>query len=107
MTVARLRPSAENDLVERTRYYRTEAGVDIGARFFDAAITALHAMERAPRVGSSRLGKLCDIPGLRVRKVVGFPCGWYYFIGGDNLDVVRLLADAQDLPSILADTESP
>ncbi len=107
MTVARLRPSAENDLVERTRYYRTKAGDDIGARFFDAAVTALHSMERAPRVGSSRLGKLCGIPGLRVRRVVGFPCGWYYFIGSDNLDVVRLLADEKDLPSILADTESP
>ena len=64
-------------------------------------------MERAPRVGSSRLGELCGISGLRVRTVVGVPCGWYYFIGSDHLDVVRLLADAQDLLSILTDTESP
>jgi hypothetical protein len=26
-----------------------------------------------------------------------------YFVTGDRVDVVRLLADAQDLPTILAD----
>ena len=32
-------------------------------------------------------------------------CGWYYFVGADQLDVIRLLADAQDLLSILTDSE--
>ncbi len=52
-----------------------------------------------------RVGELCGIPGLRVRRVVGFPCGWFYFIATDRIDVVRLLADAQDLPTILGDVE--
>ena len=33
----------------------------------------------------------------------GFPCGWCYFVTADHLDVVRLLADAQDLTAILAE----
>jgi len=37
-----------------------------------------------------------------VRRVGGFPCAWFYFITNDHIDVVRLLADAQDLPTILA-----
>ena len=32
-----------------------------------------------------------------------FPCGWFYFVADDHVDVVRLLADAQDLPTILAE----
>ena len=105
MTTLLLRPLAEADLIERTRYYRREGGDDLGERFFDAAAAALGAIGRMPGAGSPRIGELCGIPGLRVRRIVGFPCGWFYFIAADHVDVVRLLADAQDLPSILADIE--
>lgn len=91
---------AEADLVERTRYYRLHAG-DVAARFFEAAIDALRAVERMPGTGSPRLGELCGIRGLRARRIKGFPCGWLYFIRPDHLDVVRLLADAQDLTAVL------
>ena len=106
MTPARLRPRAENDLVERTRYYRRAEGDVLGERFFDAAVTALRAVELRPYAGSPRIGELCDIPGLRVRRLVGFPCGWFYFVGSEHVDVVRLLAFAQDLPTLLADLEA-
>jgi toxin ParE1/3/4 len=105
VTSARLRPQAEVDLVERTRYYRSEGGDDLGRRFFDAAISALDAIGRMPGAGSPCLGELCDIPGLRSRRVTGFPCGWFYFFAAEHIDVVRLLADAQDLPTILTDPE--
>jgi toxin ParE1/3/4 len=101
MTPARLRPAAEADLVERTKYYAVQAGNDVAGRFFDSAIAALQALERMPDVGSTRLGELCGIAGLRVRRVEGFPCGWFYFDRADHLDVVRLLADAQDIAAIL------
>ena len=105
MTTLLLRPLAEADLIERTTYYRQEGGDDLGERFFDAAVAALGAIGRMPGAGSPRIGEVCDIPGLRVRRIVGFPCGWFYFTAADHVDVVRLLADAQDLPSILADIE--
>ena len=105
MTTLLLRPLAEADLIERTAYYRQEGGNDVGERFFDAAVAALDAIGRMPGAGSPRIGELCDIPGLRVRRVVGFPCGWFHFTAADHVDVVRLLADAQDLPSILVDIE--
>lgn len=101
MTPAWLRPLAEADLVERSRYYLEHAGGDVAARFFDAALAALRAAARMPGTGSPRVGELCDIPGLRVRRIAGFPCGWFYFVRSDHLDVVRLLADTQDLAAIL------
>lgn len=105
MTVARLRPLAETDLIERTRYYRVGGGTDLGERFFDAAIRSLRAIETMPGAGSPRAGDLTGIPDLRVRRVTGFPVGWFYFVRSDHVDVVRLLADAQNLPVILADLD--
>ena len=101
MTPAWLRPLAEADLIEHSRYYLAEAGDEVANRFFDSAIAALHAVERMPGTGSPRIGELCGVAGLRVRRVEGFPCGWFYFVLASHLDVVRLLADAQDLTAIL------
>jgi toxin ParE1/3/4 len=42
---------------------------------------------------------------LRVRRIPNFPCCWFYFASGDRVDVVRLLADAQDIAVVLADME--
>jgi toxin ParE1/3/4 len=106
VSVARLRPRAEDDLVERTRYYTAEGGTDLGGRFFDAAVASLRAIEKMPNAGSPGVGELCDIPGLRVRRIEGFPVGWFYFVRPDHADVVRLLSDAQDLPVILADLDT-
>jgi toxin ParE1/3/4 len=103
VTTVLLRPLAESDLVARTRHYRREGGDRLGERFFDAAVAALDAIRRMPGAGSPQVGELCGIPGVRVRRVVGFPCSWFYFVANDHIDVVRLLADAQDLPTILAD----
>lgn len=105
MTVSRLRPLAEADLVERTRSYRREGGDQLGDRFFGAAIAALDAIGLMPGAGSPRMGELCGVPGLRFRSVPDFPCGWSYFIADDHVDVVRLLAEAQDLPALLGNTE--
>lgn len=97
MIPARLRPLAEADLVERTRYYLVNAGDGIAARFFDEAIRALRAVERTPGAGSPPIGERCDVPGLRVRRIAGFPCGWFSVVRQNHIDVVRLLADAQHL----------
>lgn len=104
MTVARLRPLAETDLIERTRYNRADGGDDIARRFFESAVTSLRAIERMPGAGSPRIGEV-DVPGLRVRRIIGFPCGWFYLVRAHHIDVVRLLADLQDLHAILADIE--
>lgn len=106
MTVAQLRPVAEEDLVERTQYYRGQGGDQLGRRFLDTALNALRAIERMPGIGSPRVGELSDIPGLRWFRITGFPRGWFYLDRTDRLDVVRLLAYAPDLSSLLPDQES-
>jgi toxin ParE1/3/4 len=98
---AQLRPLAESDLVERAAHYRGAGGRELAARFFDAAIVALRSVEGAPGIGSPRVGELIGVPELRRVGVSGFPCGWLYLERPDALDVVRLLADRQDVAVVL------
>ena len=86
---------------------RPQAEDDLGARFFNTAIGALAAIGRMPGAGSPQVGDVCGIDGLRVRRMLGFPCGWFYFVHGGRVDVVRLLADAQEIAAVLADIEKP
>ena len=104
MSPARLRPQAESDLVEHTRYLRASAGDAVAERFFDGSLDTLALMERMPTAGSPIVGERCGIPGLRSRGVKGFAMRWYYFVGRDSLDVVRLLADSRELSALLSDT---
>jgi toxin ParE1/3/4 len=100
---AHLRPRAEADLVEATRYYAREGGLALGERVFDAAIATLRSIERMPSMGSPRVGHICDIPGLRSWRVAGFPMQWLYFEAPDHLDVVRLVGERQDVLAVLQD----
>ncbi|MBA2271286.1 MAG: type II toxin-antitoxin system RelE/ParE family toxin [Chthoniobacterales bacterium] len=106
MTRVALRPLAGADLVERTRYYRDVGGDDVAARFFDAAVSALTAIEKMPGIGTPQIAELIGVPGVRRVGVEGFPCGWYYFERSEQIDVVRLLADRQHLAAIL-DEDDP
>jgi toxin ParE1/3/4 len=94
-------------LIGRTRYYRSAGGDGLGERFFDSTLAALRVVERMPGIGSPLAGEMCDIPGLRSFPVKGFPVRWYFFVGGDHLDVVRLLSDWQDLTAILGSHDVP
>ena len=101
MKPAKLRPRAEEDLVDIVGYYAREGGAVLGERVFDAALAALKPIQRMPAMGSPRLGLLCEIPGLRSWRVTGFPLQWLYFEASNHLDVVRLLGDRQDIAAIL------
>jgi toxin ParE1/3/4 len=103
----RLRPRAQDDLVERTRYLLDQAGVDVAERFFDRAVDELSAIGRMPGAGSPRVGEWAGIDGLRGRQIPGFGCAWLYFVRHDHVDVVRLLADERDLAIALADDPNP
>jgi toxin ParE1/3/4 len=100
---AALRPLAEDDLIERSRHYRRAGGPPLAERFFDAAIAALRSIEASPGLGSPRVGELIDLAGLRRIGIEGFSCGWLYLERADLLDVVRFLADRQDLAGALVE----
>jgi toxin ParE1/3/4 len=98
---AALRPLAGEDLVERARYYEGSGGRELARRFFAASTDALRSVESTPGIGSPVIGELIEVPGLRRVGIAGSRCGWFYLEREDHLDVVRLLADRQDLETLL------
>jgi toxin ParE1/3/4 len=100
---AKLRPLAEDDLVNAARHCAQEGGSALGKRMFEAAFAALTPIQRMPAIGSPRRGLRCEIPGLRSWRVTGFPMQWRCFETDDHLDVVRLLGDRQ---AVLAPAEN-
>ncbi|GAA4352664.1 hypothetical protein GCM10023165_42220 [Variovorax defluvii] len=100
MKPAKLRPLAQQDLIETAQYHAQAGGRALAERFFDAALAALKALQRMPAMGSPRIGKLCDIPRLRAWRVTGFPVQWFYFDVHDHLDVVRLVGERQDIAAL-------
>ncbi|ODU08155.1 MAG: plasmid stabilization system protein [Rubrivivax sp. SCN 71-131] len=103
MKPAVLRPQALRDQQGEVRYYRKEGGTRLAVRVARDTNKALDQIELEPGIGSSRLGKLLDIQGLRTWRVGKFPLVWCYFERGDHLDVVRLLGERQDIVAILGD----
>ena len=101
MKPTQLRPLAEQDLIERTRYYAAVEDAVFGERFFAQAIDALRSVEAMPGIGSPLVGELIGVDGLRRIGVTGFPCAWFYIERGEHLDVIRLLADKQDFENLL------
>jgi toxin ParE1/3/4 len=100
---ARLRPRAEQELLDATQYYGQKGGAPPAERAFYAALSALGPIQRMPGLGSRRIGQGCDVPGLRAWAIGGFPMHWFYFGAEDHLDVVRLLGDRQDITTILSE----
>jgi toxin ParE1/3/4 len=102
---ARLRPAAENDLTDLTRWYAEKGGNALGARLFDSAHAALEPIQRMPGLGSPLQAESVGITGLRHWGVEGFPVRWFYLERDDHLDVLRLLGERQDIAEILSADE--
>ena len=103
MKPAILRPQALRDQLGEVRYDRQEGGTRLAVKVARDTNKALDQIELEPGIGSSRLGKLLGIPGLRTWTVRKFPLLWCYFERGDHLDVVRLLGERQEIITILSD----
>ena len=107
MKPARLRPAAENDLTELTRWYAEQGGTALAARLFDSARAALAPIQRMPGLGSPPRAESVGVAGLRHWGVEGFPVRWFYLERDDHLDVLRLLGDRQDIAEIFASERPP
>ena len=106
MKPALLRLSAKQDLSDAAVYYAERGGEALGEDLMAQALLALARIESMPGIGSPGSGQLIGLPGLRAWRLKVFPMRWFYFERDTHLDVVRLLADRQDIAAILADEPS-
>ena len=103
MKPARLRLSAKRDLSDAAVYYAERGGEALGENLLAQALSALARIESMPGIGSPDSGQRIGLPSLRVWRLKVFAMRWFYFERDAHLDVVRLLADRQDIAAILAD----
>ncbi len=91
-----LRPQAREDRRAEVHYHRQEAGAAVADKLVKAMAKALQDLERNPSIGSSVLGRLLGIDGLRTRRLQGFALTFWYFERADHIEVIRLVGQRQD-----------
>jgi toxin ParE1/3/4 len=99
-----LRALARRDADEAIDYYAAQVGPDIAIRFVDALEKAYRLVSIRPTTGSPRYAHELDLPGLRSRKLAGFPYLVFYLEHEDHIDVWRVLHAQRDIPLWMTET---
>ena len=91
---------ALRDIEDARAYYRTEAPHMV-VEFAGQIDTALLILQRQPKAGSPRWGLATKMAGLRTWPLSQFPYMILYFERSKQLDIVRVLHQASDIPQHL------
>jgi toxin ParE1/3/4 len=97
---ASLRPQAKLDLAAQSEHYAREGDVKLGDDFLAVALAALAKVEAMPGIASPRVGSAVGMRGLRSWHLTKYPLQWLFIERSDHLDVLRLLADRQDIQTL-------
>jgi toxin ParE1/3/4 len=96
-----LRAAAELDVESAFEHYLLTAGADVAEGFIDALALAYAHLARHPATGSPRYGLKLNVPGLRSWPVNRYPYLVFYLDMPQEIDVVRVLHGAMDIPEWL------
>ena len=99
----RPRERARRDVEAAVDYYAGEAGPDAALRFVAALVAAYSAISASAAAGSPRYAHELALPGLRSRRLRGFPHLVFYVERDDHIDVWRVLHAHRDIPAWLQD----
>lgn len=94
--VIRLR-RAHADIAAAIAHYRTTADVAVAIRFIDELERSISMIAKAPATGSPRYAELLDLPGLRCRRLAGYPYLVFYAERERQIDVWRVLHERRDI----------
>lgn len=97
------RAVAEADLTEAYLYIGADSP-DAAERLLDAVANAVALLLETPQAGSPRQFRSAHAQGIRSWSPRGFPNHLiFYRVSGDDIEVVRFLHGARDLPRHLQD----
>jgi toxin ParE1/3/4 len=94
------RERADRDIDEAIAYYAKEAP-HVVDDLIDALEAAYNSISDAPRTGSPRYATSLDIPGLRFKLSQRFPYAIFYIEHTHYIDVIRVLHQQRDIPTLL------
>jgi toxin ParE1/3/4 len=102
-----LRRLAAIDVDAAIDYYAREAGAAVALRFVGALERAYERIGRAPAIGSLRYAQELSLPGIRIRRVAGFPYLIFYVEKAEAVEVWRVLHARRDIPAWLQESSDP
>lgn len=88
---------ALRDIDSAWSHYLNEAGTPVALGFLDALDSAVELVRVEPGIGSPRWAQELNVPGLRSRRLKGYPYLIFYLEQDDAVDMVRLLHGAADI----------
>ncbi len=94
------RERADRDVDEAISYYANEAP-HVVDDLIDAFETAYNAISDAPQTGSPRYATSLDIPGLRFMLLEQFPYAIFYIECTHYIDVIRVVHQRRDIPTLV------
>lgn len=97
---------AGQDIDDVVAGYLAEAGVDVAQRFADALAGAFELLARNPGLGALRYASVLGLPGMRCWPLRPWPHLVFYVERQRQLQVVRVLHGARDIPASLAEPEA-
>ncbi len=99
------RKVAEGDLAEAYLYLGADSPA-AAERFVDAVQSSLQVIARHPEVGRLRAFRSPQSHSVRSRVVRGFDAYLiFYRLAGEDIEVLRILHGARDLPPLLGSSE--
>jgi len=101
--VLRIRPAAETD-VDDAALYIAQDNLPAALRFYDAVDRTFRLIRETPNRWPRCEFDHPQLADVRKRAVDGFKNYLvFYSVRGRNVDVIRVLHGARDIPSVLAD----
>jgi toxin ParE1/3/4 len=97
------RALAQDDIGHAFDHYLSVASATVASQFVLETDACVQRIERFPSSGSLRYAELLDIESLRFLVVERFPYLLFYFEREDHGDIVRMLHQHQDVPTIFTD----
>lgn len=93
------RAKAREDVEAAVDHYAGEGAIDAAFSFIAALEQAYVLIGEAPATGSPRWSSELSLPGLRSRRLKGFPWIVFYMEFETHVDVWRVLHAKRDLPT--------
>ena len=94
------RERADRDVHEAIAYYAKEAP-HVVDDLIDAFESSYNAIGDAPQTGSPRYATSLDIPSLRFMLLEQYPYAIFYIERPHYIDVIRVLHQWRDIPTLL------
>jgi toxin ParE1/3/4 len=96
-----LRPQAEADALEQTRYLAGETP-DAALRFIEELAATFDRLARHPRLGRPWPARRRELGGVRRLVLADFPISIFYRPTPEVIDVIRILHHRRNFPPELA-----